>query len=95
MREPGYKLYDLYKVVNGKNVFVGRFDRKQMHEDYGLSVNNIPHDVKTQKSKPGKDGRYRIREVGEPVEPYEEPKSSGMPKHVSMIKTNGGCRFGG
>lgn len=95
MRAPGYKLYDLYKVVNGKNVFVGTFDRKQMHDDYGLSVNNIPRDIKTHNIKQGKDGRYRIREVGDPVEPYEEPKSYGMPKHVSMIKTNGGCRFGG
>lgn len=89
------KLYDLYKIINGRDVFIGRFDKKQMHEDYGISVNNLRHDINSKQSKPGKDGRYRVRDVGEPAEPYKEPKSQGMPKHVGMIKTSGSCRFGG
>ena len=90
------KLYDLYKIVRGKDVFVGRMERKELKEKYALSVNNLRHDINACKTKPGKGGRYRIRDAGAPVEQiYEKPKCFEMPKHVSKIKTSSSCRFGG
>ena len=92
-------LYDLYKVVRGKEVFVGRMRRKTLKEKYGLSVTNLRHDINSKKIKPGKDGKYRIRDAGEPVEEvYTDLKPihcNGMPQHVSRIKTSSSCRFGG
>lgn len=92
----GNKLYDLYKIVRGKDVFVGRMERKVLKEKYDLSVNNLRHDINSGQSKQGKGGRYRIRDAGAPVEKtYEKPKCFEMPKHVSKIKTSSSCRFGG
>lgn len=90
-------LYDLYKVVRGKEVFVGRMRRKTLKEKYGLSVTNLRHDINTGKIKPGKDGNYRVRDEGEPVKVIVEkkPRFSSMPRHVSRIKTSHSCRFGG
>lgn len=95
-----HSMYDLYKIVRGKEVFVGRMERGELKEKYGLSLGHLRNDIESKKVKKGLNGEYHVRYAGDP--PVFQPEDikmqrriSGMPQHVSRYKDAGSCRFEG
>lgn len=93
------KKYDLYEIVNGKELFVCRSDKKVIQDKYGVCMANASYDIRNYKVKKGYLGKkYRLYFEGAKEEDkvlVEKTKFSGMPQHVKMVKCSSGVRFGG
>lgn len=95
------KKYDLYKVEDAKETYIGRFVRDVIRDTYGINTKNLKKDIEAKKLFEGVNGSYQIYPAGE-FKPQstgksrkQEPRFSGMPEHVETVKLPGGCRFHG
>lgn len=97
-RQRDMKQYDLYQIQGTREIYIGRFVRDMIRDQYEINTKNLKQDIQAHRRLDGKDGEYRIYNAGDykPSRQKKEPKRFGtMPVHVDKVKDSSGCRFGG